>query len=42
MSLSLIISTLNNKLIEHNTKGKYSNKQTLYLEEYFITKGIII
>ena len=26
MSLSLILSTLDNKLIQHNTKGKYSNK----------------
>ena len=42
MSLSLILSTLDDKLIYHNTKGKYSNKQTLYLKEYIIAKGIYL
>ena len=39
MSLSLILSTLDNKLIQHNTKGKYSNKQTLWFKWIFYCHG---
>ena len=41
MSLTLILSTLNNKLISYNTKGKYSNKQILYLKNILLLKGLL-
>ena len=42
MSLSLILSTLNNKLIQHNTKVNTQINKHFDLNEYFIAKGINI